>query len=393
MSSQKTTTPPPAASRIRRLTRRRDNKMIAGVCSGLADYTGLDPIIFRIIFIALVFAGGSGLLLYGLAWIFVPEVGSSRAHGRDLLDRFETTPWLGAALLIAGGVLLLGQINVFSPPVRWGIVLLILGVVLFREQGSGSNRGPRPAVPVRHPYEPAPPASSADAATTAVLPPAVVAAPRPPRERSALGWYTVAATLMALGIAALLDASNSIHVTLVQYLALPLAVIGAGLIVGAWLGRSRLLIVLGVLLVPFVLTASLIHVPLTGAAGTFVYRPQSSVDIPPSYHIAAGDLTLDLTRLALGSGSTDVTATVGAGQLRVLVPFRVPVTVDGRADIGGVTVFGRTHGGTEVHVQKSSSASRPGLNLHLHAGLGAVRIERVVANRTAFPVPVQPAFP
>jgi hypothetical protein len=198
---------------------------------------------------------------------------------------------------------------------------------------------------------------------------------------------------MALGIAALLDASNSIHITLVQYLALPLAVIGAGLIVGAWLGRSRLLIVLGVLLVPFVLTASLIHVPLTGAAGTFVYRPQSSVDIPPSYHIAAGDLTLDLTRLSLGSGSTDVTATVGAGQLRVLVPFRVPVTVDGRADIGGVTVFGRTHGGTEVHVQKSSSASRPGLNLHLHAGLGAVRIERVVANRTAFPVPVKPAFP
>jgi hypothetical protein len=196
---------------------------------------------------------------------------------------------------------------------------------------------------------------------------------------------------MALGIAALLDASNFVHITLVQYLALPLAVIGAGLIVGAWLGRSRLLIVLGLLLVPFVLTASLIHVPLTGAAGTFVYRPQSSADIPPSYHIAAGDLTLDLTRLALSSGSTDVTATVGAGQLRVLVPLRVPVTIDGRTDIGGVTVFGRTHGGTAVRVQRFSS--RPGLDLHLHAGLGSVRIERVVANQTAFPVPVQPTFP
>ncbi|MDP9224088.1 MAG: cell wall-active antibiotics response protein, partial [Actinomycetota bacterium] len=318
----------------------------------------------------------------------VPEVGSSRAHGRDLLDRFETTPWLGAALLIAGGALLLGQINVFSPPVRWGIVLLILGVILFREHSPSSNRGP-------HPYAPAPPPSSADAATTAVLPPAAVAAPRPPRERSALGWYTVAATLMALGIAALLDASNSIHVTLVQYLALPLAVIGAGLIVGAWLGRSRLLIVLGLLLVPFVLTASLIHVPLTGAAGTFVYRPQASADIPATYHIAAGDLTVDLTRLALDSASTNITATVGAGQLRVLVPLRVPLTIDGRADVGGVTVFGRTQGGTEVHVQRFSTASssRPGLDLHLHAGLGSVQIERVVANRTAFPVPVQPAIP
>jgi phage shock protein PspC (stress-responsive transcriptional regulator) len=389
MSSQETTTPPPAASGVRRLTRRTDNKIIAGVCSGLADYTGLDPIIFRIIFVALVFAGGSGLFLYALAWIFVPEAGSSRAHGHELLDRVASAPWLGAALLIAGGALLLGQINVFSPPVRWGIVLLILGVILFREHGS--DRRPRPAVPVSHPYAPVPPASSPDAATTAALPPAVVAAARPPRERSALGWYTVAATLMALGIAALLDASNFVHITLVQYLALPLAVIGAGLIVGAWLGRSRLLIVLGLLLVPFVLTASLIHVPLTGAAGTFVYRPQSSADIPPSYHIAAGDLTLDLTRLALSSGSTDVTATVGAGQLRVLVPLRVPVTIDGRTDIGGVTVFGRTHGGTAVRVQRFSS--RPGLDLHLHAGLGSVRIERVVANQTAFPVPVQPTFP
>ncbi|MEA2486265.1 MAG: phage shock protein, partial [Actinomycetota bacterium] len=134
MSTQETTTPPPAASSVRRLTRRRDNKMIAGVCSGLADYTGLDPIIFRIALLALVFAGGSGLLLYGLAWIFVPEAGSDTTYGRNLFSRFESTPWLGAALLIVGGVLVLGQINVFSPPVRWGIALLILGIILFREQ-------------------------------------------------------------------------------------------------------------------------------------------------------------------------------------------------------------------------------------------------------------------
>jgi hypothetical protein len=185
--------------------------------------------------------------------------------------------------------------------------------------------------------------------------------------------------MLALGLAALLDASNAIHVTLVQYLALPLAVIGVGLIVGAWMGRSRLLIALGILLVPFVLVASLIHVPLTGAAGTFVYRPQASTDVPPTYHIAAGEMTLDLTRLSLRAGTTDVTATVGAGQLRVLVPPKVPVTIDGRTDLGGVTVFGRVHGGTEVHVERASTApsSRPGLDLHLHAGLGSVKVDRV----------------
>lgn len=408
MSTQETTVPPPPAPAVRRLTRRRDNRMIAGVCSGLGDYTGLDPIIFRIIFVGLVFAGASGLLLYGLAWLFVPEAGSDKTHARDLFGRFGSTPWLGAALLIVGGALLLGQINVFSPPVRWGIALLILGLILFREQRDpGRGSGSPPAAPASRSYvgpsSTTSLATSEDAATTAVRPPAAVAAPRPPHERSALGWYTVAATLLALGMAALLDASNAIHITLVQYLALPLAVIGAGLIVGAWMGRSRLLIALGILLVPFVLVASLIHVPLTGAAGTFVYRPQASTDIPRSYHIAAGELTLDLTRLALDSGTTNISATVGAGQVRVLVPSKAPVTVDGRADLGGVTVFGRVRGGTEVHVQRASTApsSRPGLDLHLHAGLGSVKVERLLpgAGHAALPagpaalVPVLPVKP
>jgi Cell wall-active antibiotics response LiaF, C-terminal len=337
-------------------------------------------------------------LLYGLAWLFVPEAGSDRTHGRDLFGRFESTPWLGAALLIVGGVLLLGQINVFSPPVRWGIALLILGIILFREQhapGRGSGSGP--SAPASRSYvgpsSTTSLATSEDAATTAVIPPAAVAAPRLPRERSALGWYTVAATLLTLGLAALLDASNAIHVTLVQYLALPLSVIGAGLIVGTWMGRSRLLIALGISLVPFVLVASLIHVPLTGAAGTFVYRPQASTDIPPAYHIAAGELTVDLTRLALDSGTTNVSATVGAGQVRVLVPLRVPVTIDGRADLGNVTVFGRVRGGTEVHVQRASTApsSRPGLDLHLHAGLGSVQVDRVTRGGGIAAAPLRPA--
>jgi phage shock protein PspC (stress-responsive transcriptional regulator) len=391
MSSQDTTTtPPPMPSNIRRLTRRRDNKMLAGVCSGLGDYTGLDPILFRIIFVALAFAGGSGLLLYALAWIFVPETGAHTTRANDLLGRFEPAPWLGIALLIIGGCLLLGQVGLFSGPIRWGIALLVLGFVLFRDHDSHPDRGARPPEPPSPAYSPAYSPGSrvagADASTTAILPPtqppaepAAVAAPRPPRERSALGWYTIAATLLALGVAALLDASNVLSLTLVQYLALPLAVIGIGLIVGAWLGRSRLLILLGILLIPFVLAASLIHVPLTGNAGTFIYRPQSAADVPGTYHIAAGDLTLDLRRFALTPGINNFTATVGAGQVRVVVPPKVPVRIDGRTGLGNVNVFGRDHAGAGVHFQKvaNASGSSPTLSLHVEAGLGEVRIERV----------------
>jgi predicted membrane protein len=204
----------------------------------------------------------------------------------------------------------------------------------------------------------------------------------------------VAATLLALGVAALLDASNAISLTLVQYLALPLAVIGIGLTVGAWLGRSRLLILLGILLIPFVLIASLIHVPLTGNAGTFIFRPQSAADVPGTYHIAAGDLTLDLRRFELSSGVNDFTATVGAGQVRVLVPPQVPVRIDGRAGLGNVNVFGRNHSGAGVHFQRIANASSPILSLHVEAGLGEVRVERVRNGvPAALPAPAAPSVP
>jgi len=61
------------ASRSKRLFRDPDNKIIAGVASGLGAYLKADPLIFRLIFVALIFVGGSGLIIYLLMWIFVPE--------------------------------------------------------------------------------------------------------------------------------------------------------------------------------------------------------------------------------------------------------------------------------------------------------------------------------
>jgi phage shock protein PspC (stress-responsive transcriptional regulator) len=57
----------------RRIYRDPDHRTIGGVCSGLAAYWNIDPIILRIIFIFLVIAGGSGVLIYLILWIVVPE--------------------------------------------------------------------------------------------------------------------------------------------------------------------------------------------------------------------------------------------------------------------------------------------------------------------------------
>ena len=70
--------PGPAAGPgpIRRLTRRTDNKMIAGVASGIAAYLGIEPWIVRIGFVILVPFGGFGALAYLIAWLLVPVEGS-----------------------------------------------------------------------------------------------------------------------------------------------------------------------------------------------------------------------------------------------------------------------------------------------------------------------------
>ncbi len=56
----------------KRLTRSESNKMIGGVCAGLANYFGIDPTIVRLIFVALVVLYGQGLLLYLILWIVMP---------------------------------------------------------------------------------------------------------------------------------------------------------------------------------------------------------------------------------------------------------------------------------------------------------------------------------
>ncbi len=47
--------------------------MIAGVCGGLGKYFSVDPVIVRLVFLLLLFLGGSGFLLYLILWIIVPE--------------------------------------------------------------------------------------------------------------------------------------------------------------------------------------------------------------------------------------------------------------------------------------------------------------------------------
>lgn len=61
------------ANAYRKLYRSRKERIIAGVCGGLAEYFRLDPVWVRLIFVLFFFLGGSALLIYIIMWLIVPN--------------------------------------------------------------------------------------------------------------------------------------------------------------------------------------------------------------------------------------------------------------------------------------------------------------------------------
>lgn len=57
----------------KRLVRPRSGRMIAGVCAGIAGYFNVDPTVIRLLWVILSLLYGSGVLVYFLAWIIIPE--------------------------------------------------------------------------------------------------------------------------------------------------------------------------------------------------------------------------------------------------------------------------------------------------------------------------------
>lgn len=58
----------------KRLTRPQNNKMLAGVCAGIANYFGLDPTLIRVAYALLtVFTAFAGVIVYLLLWLIIPE--------------------------------------------------------------------------------------------------------------------------------------------------------------------------------------------------------------------------------------------------------------------------------------------------------------------------------
>jgi len=71
----------------KRLYRKREGRIVAGVCTGLGDYLGVDANIIRLVFVALTIFGGAGVLLYLIAWVVLPEEGEKASIAEEFVHK------------------------------------------------------------------------------------------------------------------------------------------------------------------------------------------------------------------------------------------------------------------------------------------------------------------
>lgn len=125
---------------MKKLQRDTQNRVLGGVCSGLANYFGVDAALIRVLFVFALLAFSAGFWLYIILWIVMPEakVGETQSFvemedGQIVQEAKSRKNSLivGLIFIIAGCCFLLGNlIPQFTWRTFWPIVLIVLGLLL-----------------------------------------------------------------------------------------------------------------------------------------------------------------------------------------------------------------------------------------------------------------------
>lgn len=142
-----------------RLYRSTTDKVIGGVCGGLGTYLNLDPVVVRILFVLLAVFGGSGVLVYIILWIVIPEqkytfgtkvgeeeiginVNPDVAADPIVSDRRKNSSLIAGIALIAFGLLFLLDrlIPMYDLWDFWPLLLIAAGVLLIKPELFNSSK-------------------------------------------------------------------------------------------------------------------------------------------------------------------------------------------------------------------------------------------------------------
>ncbi|MFJ1806660.1 MULTISPECIES: PspC domain-containing protein [unclassified Streptomyces] len=423
--------PPP------RFRRDREHKVLAGVCAGLGRQCDMDPVIFRITLAVLSATGGIGLIFYGFAWLFVPYADDEQNEVRKLLTGRVDGQALAAVLfaLVGCGVFLSmlnnGSVLTFAVVVS----LLLAGAGYWSRHRDSSDPDPLAAQAVADapPEAQAPPVPSAypswwrdpivkdgthdggtgylwgpwdarDRGFTAAVnvdlightrrpediraPHQPYAGPRGPRWIG--GWLFLLALLAGGLVTRLAWDDHPLGTSLQAGLATALIVLGAGIAVSSFLGRTGAGSVFLAIVTAGLLAATAVLPKDIGTRWTdTVWQPTTVTAVRTAYDLGTGDGTLDLSRLELAKGQTVSTnAEVGAGRLRVIVPPDVTVKVRIDVGLGDIQLPGDDKKDVDVQPGKhkevtlspvSGGKDAGTIDLDLQVGVGQAEVARAAS--------------
>ena len=325
----------------RRLTRSREDRVVAGVAAGFARYFNIDPVITRIAAVALAFVGGAGLLLYLAALLLMPsDEGEAVVEAsRDHRNRALVIAGVVGLLLVAWPFLLGG-----------GFLLAGIGIPLALLVGTGvlvwwlvSGEGP-----------------SGDPGEVA--------------RRAALGVGVLILCWVVFFGGAFAAAAGP------DWLVPALVIAsGAAILAGAFLKPIRWLVLPAVALALAGGLVAAAGIDIEGGMGKREYRPASALDLRDRYELGVGELVVDMRNADLPAGDVPLELDLGIGDARLIVPEGVCVATSANVGVGNVRTFGDDTGGVDVDYEDSPAAS-PGTTrvlLDAEVGVGAVRVEEI----------------
>ncbi len=138
-------------SNTKKLYRSKTDRVIFGVCGGLGEYFEVDSLILRILFILLTFTGGSGIIIYIILAIIIPDGEGHKLNGKEAVNEIQGKTqdlaeeikkngnWLRSTKNIIGLIIIFIGLNIFFKQVfdfspfawiNWGVVWALIIVLI-----------------------------------------------------------------------------------------------------------------------------------------------------------------------------------------------------------------------------------------------------------------------
>ena len=394
--------------------RSRSDRVIAGVCGGIGRALNIDPVLVRVMMAVLVFVGGVGLPLYIAGWLLMPEDGAQTSPAQSLLGNRARPdhPWLwpivvGIAIFLAIGLASSVNMSPFSFPGPL-IGLFLLWFFLFRKRNTRLPP-PRTQPALRRPahdpgrlLRPGPlrldctqdsPTSATGAGTVQPVwteddplglyvdeppAPAPTAARQPERRPGRKGVKPV--VVLVTGIAMLIAwAAGSTPPTIA---AIGLGVLGAGMLIGGFLGRTRGLVPVGILLaIALAATSVFDTVPKFSDADYAVSATDQPITATGTqYRMDVGSMQIDLSKARFAPGAV-VSAHGRIGEIKLILPPNVDLKGTATSEFGEVRTPAEKREGHDVvltldDLGADRKAGPEAVTLDLQLKAGAIVVER-----------------